>query len=548
MKRYILIILAAALSIAAAARDVSISAHAQPASEVFRSLMEQTGKNFVYSSEILSGMKVTIEAKNQPLEKVLRKMFEGTGIEYKIKGNNVLLKRTKKKNPPCRKPEPAKKETNVALPEAYLKAEPVELEEVVVVSRLEAPQVESAEIGAGKFTPADIVNTPVIFSEPDVMKTLHKEPGITEGLEGFAGMYVHGGNGDENLCMFDNVPLYNVNHFGGLFSAFNVDAIKYIDFFKTSMPAKYDGRLSSFLDVRTRNGSREGHHGSAKLGLTSGAFSIGGPIGKKTTYNVALRRSWYDVLTAPLFAIISSITNETYRIRYDFIDLNAKINHSFNSRTSSFISFYFGNDEFHGKDTWDKDYYSGVQSDDKYDLNWGNIMAQTGVVHRFSDEMTGEFTGAYVHYFSQLKSREREIYVENGEVSSTVESLQKTSNFIDDGILRADFTWNPADNSCVRFGGGYTLHSFQPIKTMRQYEIEDMKVTSRDSLSRYIASEFNAYVEDDWHIYGPFRANAGLHLSMFHIEGRDKFGVSPRLSVSYRPHDNWAIKGAFSRT
>lgn len=121
-----------------------------------------------------------------------------------------------------------------------------------------------------------------------------------------AGMYVHGGNADENLYMLDNVPLYHVNHFGGLFSAFNTDIIRYIDFFKSSMPAKYDGRLSSFMDVRLQNGNREGHHGTAKLGLTSGAFNISGPIGERTTYLAGLRRSWYDVLTIPAVAIINS--------------------------------------------------------------------------------------------------------------------------------------------------------------------------------------------------------------------------------------------------
>ncbi len=548
MKRTILLCMAVAISIAAEARNVSVSARQRPASEVFRSLMEQTGKNFVYSTDILSGVKVTVEAKNEPLGKVLKRMFAGTGIEFKIKGNNVVLKKGKKREAGKANPFPVSEKRKEPLPDSFLKAEPQMLEEVVVVSRLESPQVETVEIGAGKFTSADIVNTPVLLGEPDVVKTLQMQPGVTEGMEGFAGMYVHGGNGDENLYMLDNVPIYQVNHFAGLFSAFNVDAIRYIDFFNSSIPAKYDGRLSSFMDVRTRNGSREGHHGSAKLGLTSGAFSIGGPIGRKTTYSVALRRSWYDVLTAPFIAIMNTANEDKMQFRYDFMDLNAKVNHSFNERTSGFLSVYFGNDELHTGTKYNADYDNTYFDNDKYDISWGNILAQAGVVYRLNDAVTGEFTGAYTRYFSGLKAEEESVEKQGGVILSSIKSRQKTNNYIDDGILRADFRWVPADNSIVRFGGGYTLHSFLPLKTWREYDMDGMKVTSRDSVTRYLASEFNAYIEDDWRISPKLRANAGLHLSMFHIEGKSKFGVSPRISLSYRPMDNLAVKGAYSRT
>ncbi|MDE6297337.1 MAG: TonB-dependent receptor [Muribaculaceae bacterium] len=548
MRRFVLLSVAVVFSLTAVAKNVSVSARQRPAAEVFRSLMQQTGKNFVYSSEILAGVKVTVEAKNQPLDKVLKKMFDGTGIEYKIRGNNVVLKRVGRKID--KKPKAQNKNTlpKEKLSDSFLKAEPKMLEEVIVVSRLETPQVESAEIGAEKLTSLEISNTPVLLGEPDVVKTLQMQPGITEGLEGFAGMYVHGGNSDENLYMIDNIPIYQVNHFAGLFSAFNVDALRYIDFFKSSMPAKYDGRLSSFLDVRTRNGSRDGHHGSAKLGLTSGAFNIGGPIGRKTTYNVALRRSWYDILTAPFLAIMNAANEDKIRFRYDFMDLNAKVNYSFTDRTSGFVNIYFGNDEIHTGEKYADNYVNVSYSSDKYDMSWGNLLVQTGVVQRFNDKMTGEFTAAYTRYFSSMKEKTEEGLKLGGELVHSVSSFQKTSNYIDDGILRADFSWEPSGNTHVRFGGGYTLHSFLPSKTMREYILDGMKVSSHDRVNRYLASEFNSYIEDDWNLTDRFRANVGIHLSMFHIDKKSRFGISPRASLSYRFADNWAVKGAYTRT
>ena len=277
MKQLVLSIMLC-VSVMCMAQNVTVRAVNQPAAVVFRSIVEQTGKNFVYSSDLLKDMRVSVNVKNKPLKHTLSIIFKDSGIEYEIKGKNIILKR---------KSAPKKHEhiqsITIAAPTISKQnaVEPKMLEEVVVTSRLEAPVVETSEIGAKKLTAQEIINTPVMFGESDVIKALQMQPGVSEGQEGMAGMHVHGGNADENLYMLDNVPLYQVNHFAGLFSAFNAETIRYIDFFKSSIPAKYDGRLSSYLDVRTKNGSTEGHHGSFRLGLTSGAFNIDGPIGEK---------------------------------------------------------------------------------------------------------------------------------------------------------------------------------------------------------------------------------------------------------------------------
>ncbi len=63
-----------------------------------------------------------------------------------------------------------------------------------------------------------------------------------------------GGNSDENLFLVDGNPVYQVNHIGGFFSAFNNEAIKGMNFFKAGFPARYGGRLSSVVDVHTKEG------------------------------------------------------------------------------------------------------------------------------------------------------------------------------------------------------------------------------------------------------------------------------------------------------
>lgn len=538
--RKLALILFISLSVSVFAQRVSIQAVNQPAATVFRSLIEQTGKNFVYSSELLKEMTVSVHAKNKPLKKVLDEIFASTDIEYRISGNNVILTRRKKESKPTPKSAPL-----MQSPDSITM-----LDEIVVISRLEAPTVETVEIGAKKITADEVRNSPALFGEPDVIKTLHTLPGVAAGTEGMAGMHVHGGNADENLYMLDNVPLYQVNHFAGLFSAFNTEIIRNIDFFKSSLPAKYDGRLSSFMDVRLQNGNYDRHHGSARLGLTSGSFNITGPIGKNTSYLVGLRRSWYDVLTIPGLTIINSYEDEEkITLNYYFMDLNAKITHRFSNKATGSVSVYFGDDKLRSgsKDKNFNGVFSGRVEDDKYNFHWGNFVAQTNLNYLINPELSAEFTAAYTRFFSSMGHHD---LFKDGNQDSYIkmEEQMKTDNNINDWIFRGDFYWQPNDNSRVRFGGNYVRHSFLPARNTRVSVVDDTRLEWGDSTWTYGANELNAYVEDDWSITENMRINAGLHASLFNIERKVHYGISPRLSFSYRPTENVALKAAYSRT
>lgn len=517
--------------------NVTVCVTDEKASAVFADIMDQTGMNFVYSTDLLSGVKVSVCASDKPLKVALAQMFRGTDIEYKIKGKDVILKRKKQGVHHAVAAKPAV----AATPNAET---PRMLEEVVVVSRLEAPVTDTPEIGAKKISSADVVATPVLFGESDVIKSLTMQPGISEGTEGMAGMNVHGGGVDQNLYMLDNVPMYQVNHFGGFFSAFNAEAIRYADFYKSSMPAKYDGRLSSFMDVRTKVGSSESHHGTARLGLTSGSFNINGPMGRRFTYSVALRRTWFDVLTIPYVAIYNSDSNsDKIRFKYAFMDFNGKVNYRISERASGFVSTYFGHDVLN---SGEKDYQEGDnwwRSDDRYDMSWGNALVQAGLDYRFTPALTAEFSAAFTRYFMTMKGSE--LYAEE---ACTTNTLQNSDNNITDWIFRGDFTSDLSCSQRLRYGANYTRHSFLPQRTIKEYIVNRTATKSGDYTTPYRANEVGIYVEDDWKASDHIHANVGFHGTAFNIDGKTSVGYAPRLSVSYTPSSNLAIKAAYSRT
>ncbi len=608
MKKIVTLVTAVGLSaLSLTAQNVSVSATNSPADKVFAQIMRQADVNFIYQSALLKNLKVTVNAQNQPLEKVLSQMFRNTNIEYKISGKNVTLKAAKTSEQAVKSitisgfvrdnetKEPLAgaavvasgvgTTTNVygfysltvpagvkAVNVSYTGYDDVhyptdnltqnatfdfsmmsaqELEELVVVgSRNEAIALTLPEIGSTNLSSAIIKSTPVIFGESDVVKTLQLEPGISAGVEGFAGMYVHGGNADENMYMLDNVPLYSVNHFAGLFSAFNTSALRNVDFYKSSFPAQYDGRLSSYMDVHTKDGSLESHHGSFTLGLTSGAFNIDGPIKKgKTSYSLALRRSWFDLLTVPACAIINSLKDQDHTtFQYAFTDLNAKINHHFNDRSRAYINFYYGDDMLRVT------YKDGTKEEgtwyenEKRKLQWGNIVASAGWNYVFSPKIFGEVTAAYTRFHTSLSSDILDEYYESATYTEHTREISKTVNNINDWIFRADFDWRPNSSNRVNFGVSYTRHSFLPQQDSRTLENDGEKYEVNDSAFVYRANEFNAYIGDDWTISRRLRANVGVHASLFNIDGKTNTALSPRASLRFTVSDKVAVKGGYSRT
>ena len=550
MRRFTILTLFILYILAMQAQNVTVKAVDRPAAEVFRSIMEQTDRNFVYSSELLKDMRITVSADRKPLKKVLEEIFRDSDIRYELKGKNVILK--KKKSKEQNRKTTAPKKHAITRPQVSDSVRITMLEPVEVVSQPENHPLETAGLGVTTLSAADIRNTPALFGEPDLIKAIQILPGVSESTAGIAGMNVHGGNSDENLYMLDNVPLYQVEHFAGLFSPFNTDIVRQSDFYRTSVPARYDGRLSSFLDIHLKNGSRKGHHGSGRLGLTSGAFNISGPIGGKTTYLVGLRRSWYDLLVIPVLAIVNSRNkNEKTDIRYHFMDFNARVDHRFSDRLKGFVSAYYGDDRFkvgsEEKHGFADSYYNDTRYKETHDFKWGNILAQAGVDYRFSNRLSGEFSAAYTGYFSGMGYDCLEKEILQTDTAVTHDRLWSTNNIHTVGG-RGDFTWRPADDSHVRFGASYSYHSFLPDRTVKENTINDLTFQTRDIPEAVGASEVNAYVEDDWNISDRLHAEIGLHASAFHIDGKTKGGVSPRVSFSWSPASRLALKGAYSHT
>lgn len=606
MKRALAFLVATALAATSLTAGITVSLTNVPASRAFAEVMRQCNHNFVYSSGLLDGVNVTISAKDEPLDRVLDRMFGSTDIEWRLSGSNVILTRRKAALPVtiggivreagseeslagvaviarggregamtnalgqysitvpatvdsltfrCAGYESQRVALKAASADGRLNIELARsagmLDEVVAWgSANRSLSLDAARIGALNLSGVTIANTPVIFGESDVIKTLQLEPGVSAGVEGMAGMYVHGGNVDENLYMLDNIPLYQVNHFGGLFSAFNVGAIRNVDFYKSTFPARLDGRLSSYMDVRTKDGSMERHNGSFTLGLTSGALDINGPIAKgRTSYSLALRRSWYDLLTIPAFAITNSRSKSTKsNFGYSFTDLNAKITHRLDDKSQLHLMAYYGNDRISYSESHDKEIYNGTFDVINDHMRWGNVVVSAGMNRMFSSKVFGEFTIAYTQFATKLTAASDFGSRSDGITGEMHSDRVTSSNKVADFIAKADFSFHPSRFHSFDFGASFTRHSFLPSRTVRTLKAEGFEASASEQTDRLGANHAELYAGGDWTPTNSLRIDYGAHLSAFAIDSKTHCRVSPRLSARWAPAPGWAIKGGYSRT
>ena len=565
-----------------------------------------------------------------PLRKALEMLFEGTEIDYKQSGNYVILRRRMMPPPhadPVKVDKPKLRHTlsgyvrdaageslinatvwdltdglgtmtneygffSITLPEGnhrlrfsylgfddYEKNVPLrkdqhtvvqlkedsKLPEVVVKGDMNSPLLNT-QTGKRSLSQSDIKTEFSLLSSPDVVKTLQRTSGVAEGVELASGLYVHGGNNDENLFLIDGTPLYQINHTMGLFSSFNADVVKNVDFYKSGFPARYGGRLSSVVDVRTNDGDMQHFHGSYRLGLMDGSVQFEGPIQKgKTSFNVGLRRSWLDLITRPMFSIINhSDSEDNMSVSYYFHDLNAKVTHIFSDRSKIYLSLYSGNDALTSKDDYEESHSEGESYDvehTKGNLSWGNFNMALNWNYQFSPKLFANFTAVYTHNRAKYNLSDKDSWTSGSSVEYTNIDHGYRSTIYDAGY-RTEFDFRPNPHHHILFGQNYTWHLFKP-QTIRQVDTSGtIEKQSADSIAtassgntgngevesrnHHIAHEMNFYAEDEVTLNDYWSLNAGLNVDCFYITGKNFCNLDPRLALKYQVSRTISLKASYT--
>ncbi len=300
------------------------------------------------------------------------------------------------------------------------------MEEIVIDEKPLDENVVAVQMSKHALNMNQVRKLPALFGEIDIIKNIQMMPGVITAGEGNSSFFVRGGSADQNLILIDEAPVYDPSHLFGLFSVFNADVIKDSELYKGGIPARFGGRLSSILEVRTKDGNNKNFEVNGGIGTMASRLAVEGPIVKdKGSFIVSARRSYVDF-------ILKAAQEKNF---VHFYDVNAKVNWKSNNQNRFFVAFYTGRDVFN--------------FDDNFGFEWGN--------------MTGTFR--WNHLFSERLFSNTSVIVSNFDYSlhltDPVQGFRWVSN-LQEYSFKNDLSYSLNTSNEVSFGYHLTGRRFSP--------------------------------------------------------------------------------------
>lgn len=409
----------------------------------------------------------------------------------------------------------------------------IELEQIT--HRLNEVTIESetGEYAFNNYHPVSTVRikqAPALLGEKDVLKALQLLPGVQRGAEGSTAFYVRGGGADQNLILVDDATVYNANHLFGFVSIFNPDAIKNINFYKGSFPARYGGRVASVTDIQMKEGNRDKVAAEGGLGILSGRLTVEGPLTKSnSSFLISTRRSFIDLVTKPL---MSKDDKTAYRL----FDVNVKMNFDINERDRFFITGYTGGDKIETNQKTERQ-QSAIASKTK--LGWVNRNGSFRWNHTFSDKVFTNTSLIYSHYNFFLT----DTYTRTGPNANYAYS--EFFSEINDYTVKNDLDYFLSNAHTLKSGVALTLHSFTP---RRFYSRDESLAQEEKTRQNYQTKEIAFYLEDSWRLSDRIFTNVGLRMVHLGTNKKNYFVAEPRAHLYYYITDELKLNAGYTRS
>jgi len=350
----------------------------------------------------------------------------------------------------------------------------------------------STDIGLERISIKQIENLPKGV-ETDVMRSLQYLPGVSNTGDVSAKYYVRGGSGDQNLVLLNGVTIYNPFHSLGIFSVIDPDLINSMEFYKGNFTSEYGGRISSVLNVVSKEGNKNRFGGKLSTSFLTVKGVLEGPIpngsflitGRKSISNQILKKFLNDQ-TVPI----------------DFYDFSFKLNYSSPSiwRNAKFLVFgFFSGDKLNYNDPA------------REQLEWK------------SNLIGFEWLQVYdVPIYSRIAVSLSQF---DGKVNPNLTTIKPKQNLIDDFNVSVDF--NLVSDSKDELGLGLNL---KVLDTKLRTENQQGAITD---LNRF-SGNFSIYAKYKFLRFEKIGLDIGSRLNISGLTRNGSFVPEPRISFTYR--------------
>lgn len=426
-------------------------------------------------------------------------------------------------------------------------------DEVFITGESREFMEQSNSPGTISFSPRHISTLPNL-GEVDIFRSLQLLPGIQLGSGGTSDLFIRGGTPSQNLVLLDGIPLYNSSHMFGFIGGVNANAIKDIQVFKGGAPAKYGGRVSSYIELTSKNGNSLSPHGAFYGNLMSQGITFGLPLFSRGSWIINYRSSTATDYQSQLYKSIQgfvtgddnfNLLGETakegqtsiYAPQFSYQDLMQRISFILTPKHRLTVTQSVAKDSikedraFYGFSNflfYDSTYSNGV-TEWKTQGNSYNISSQ------WSPESNTQLTFSALNFESNYFS-------ENSAMTPfglTELSSSHETNSINDKSYKLNYEHKGIQHHKLNTGIEETFYKINYI---------DVKTEGTNSNKNSFIQEgflHSFYVQDHWSFRTRFQIHTGLRLNYF--KNNESFKSSPRVSVVFQPSSNITLESSIGR-
>lgn len=614
----IFMILLGAIQLSSQEKNLVVLAERKQPADFFMELSLQSGVNIIYSDNLIEKLPlITLTLKSVSVDEILDAVLRGSRIKYKYVGEQIVLYQV---DPEILKysisglvtdslsgdplisayvyDEKSGKSTltneygyfSLYLPEGEVvllsgysgfisQKKRFDLKQNHIIQLRLSPNASLPEVivkdspfprsyylipRAETVTLADLQRDVQLGGASDLYRAADFIPGVHTGTDGVGGIHVRGGANDQNLILMDGVPVYHPNHLLGIVSVFNYQVLQQASIYKANFPSRFSGRLSSVMDVRTREGnlhdwSMAGNIGASEFGLMTEGPVVPGKI------SILLSGRFF------LPGLFMKDLTRKYKMRngiegfsdIDYLDFNGKLNWKIGLRDRIYFSMYRGSDKFSDYtitnrddiDEFDIRVVSRQESDKN--LNWSNQTAIFRWNHILNDKVFANLILSTSSFVLQSLDKSEFNYSFPGTslIPSSGFDTKEFKSGITDLTAKLELDIRPTNDHQLS-GGIYAIkYSFQPksISINEQSKVGDFQLEEGlldDVLFsgfKVKAVEAGIYMEDNWKINELFHFTSGIHISSFFVQKTYYLDPQLRMTFEYQPIPQLAFNVGYSR-
>lgn len=391
----------------------------------------------------------------------------------------------------------------------YLKESSIELNTVQLSAERQEAKT-SVNTSVVKLTAKSLKKLPSIGGEPDLAQYLQVLPGVVFTGDQGGQLYIRGGAPIHNAVLLDGMILYNAFHSIGLFSVFDTDVIKTADVYTGGFGAEYGGRVSSIVDIKTRDGNKKRLSGKVAANTFGSKLLLEGPLfgqkeqGARSSFIISAKNSYLDKTSESFYSYV-----DNGGLPYSFMDVYAKA--SFQGANGSKFNLFGFN------------YSDDVNYSDITKFNWKSVgFGSNFVLIPSGSGMLIEGNFAYSNY----------------ETEQTNIGWKPKNSSIGGFNTGLDFTYFLEGESQVKYG----LEVLGFGNTLKFYTPSNIKVEHNDN-----TTEFAGYV-DYKHVGVRLLLQPSVRFHSYTSLGETV--IEPRLGLKYNLTEDLRLKssaGVFSQ-